>query len=260
MRAVRLATGAMGCRFELVVVGDDAGYLRAAGENALAEIEDAHQRLSRFAPDSIVSRLNRGAGGAPVRVDGEVLGLLSLCGQVRMASGGAYDVTATGPERSVIEIDAERSSARIVEPGGMIDLGGVGKGYAIDLAIAELVDAGVGSAFVHAGGSSVAAFGRDERGEPWRVRLGESDDTLVLDGLALSVSGTEHQGEHIVDPRSGVPAPESAGQFAITGPSAAACDAWSTAAFVLGSAPGTLPVGYRCMSTRSVEVVDAGIA
>ena len=65
---LRLAVGAMGTRFELVLLAG-RGDLRAAGEAAIDEIETWHRRLSRFAPDSLVSHINREAARAPVRLD-----------------------------------------------------------------------------------------------------------------------------------------------------------------------------------------------
>lgn len=264
MPEARLATHAMGCRFELVLCGEDPGFLRAAGEAALTEAEDAHARLSRFAPDSIVSRISRAAGGPPVPVDAELLDLLTLCNEVRNASDGAFDITASGPVRSVLEIDPDASTARLTTPGARIDLGAIGKGFAIDLIIRELAASGVGSAFVHAGGSSIAAFGRGPGGGPghrpedgaWRVALPGGGPTIELDGLAFAVSGTEHQPGHIVDPIRGHAA-RAEGRFAVWGPSAAVCDAWSTAAFVAGVVPPGLPDRYGCVHAEPRELVDA---
>ena len=72
----RLATAAMGTRFEIVLAAG-AGDLMAAGEAAIAEICDCHARLSRFASDSLVSHLARTAPATPVRLDGETFRLFA---------------------------------------------------------------------------------------------------------------------------------------------------------------------------------------
>jgi len=69
----------MATRFELVLQGDREPHLRAAGEEALAEIQLWHQRLSWFEPSSFLSHLNRHGATRPVKCDGEVFELLTLC-------------------------------------------------------------------------------------------------------------------------------------------------------------------------------------
>jgi thiamine biosynthesis lipoprotein len=263
----QLATHAMGCRFELILVGASRADLTAAGEAAIEEIESAHVRLSAFDRSSAVGRINAAAGSHAVGVDGEVLGLLRVAEEVRLASGGRFDVTVgrvmerEGFARTPAAVDGSGSAAvgklRIDADAGLVmlanasasvDLGAIGKGFAIDLAITALRDAGVEGAFVHAGSSSIAAFGLDACGEPWRVGLPGGGPRLVLDGSALGVSGTEVQGRHVIDPITGTAA-AVAGPVAVSGPSAALCDAWSTAAFAAGRVPMGLPSGYTCWTT-----------
>lgn len=267
METVRLATLSMGCRWEFVLAGGDPVGLRAAGEEAIEAVESAHARLSAFAADSVVSRINAGAGKWAERVDAEVLGLVAVCESVRTASGGAFDVCvgrvmeAAGYRRSApgsasasagesasvgrIEIDRGASTVGVVDAHGSIDLGGVGKGFGLDLAVEALREAGVDSAFVHAGTSSVAAVGRRPDGGAWKVALPWGGEVELVDA-ALSVSGTEVQGAHVVDPRTGEPAADR-GAVAVTGPSATLCDAWSTACFVDETCIEAVPAGYVCL-------------
>ncbi|MEM1184272.1 MAG: FAD:protein FMN transferase [Planctomycetota bacterium] len=269
MRTTRLATHAMGCRFELLLGGDDAPSLRAAGEEAIEEIEAAHRRLTAFESDSVVSRINAGAGVSAQRVDDELLELFCTCEQVRIASDGAFDVTvgrvmemhgykrSSGTDSTPSEaartgplvIDGSSGTVGLSDPNSSVDLGGVGKGFALDIAAQTLRESAVGSAFVHAGTSSVTSIGRRPDGALWRVSLPHDREggavSIELGGVSLSVSGTEEQGGHVVDPREGVPS-ENRRAVAVIGPSAAACDAWSTACFVLGGRAPGMPDEYLC--------------
>ena len=272
---VTLALPAMATRFELVLEGDDPGRLRAAGEEALREIEEVEARLSRFLPTSDVAGINARAGGAPVRVDGRVHALLRQCADLTALTRGAFDVTVgplmeaygftnrgggAPPERGrleaarervgmdKVELDADRLTVRLSRAGMRLDLGAVGKGYALDRAIGVLREHGVRSALLHGGTSSVHVIGTPAGRQSWPVawRLpGHGTRTLRLrpGREALSVSaphgrafldGGRLQG-HVLDPRTGEPA-ASALSACVTGPSSTICDALSTAVLVGGEA------------------------
>jgi thiamine biosynthesis lipoprotein len=219
---VTLATRAMGCRFELVLAGGPAPELRSAGADAIELIHEAHERLTRFERGSVVTRLNE---GRTERVDAELFSLFETCEEFRNASGGVFDVSIGG---SLI-LDASSSTVRVER--GSVDMGAIGKGYAVDIAIRALEEAGVASAFVHAGTSTARALGVRANGSPWRVSLGAETGlepiTVDLTDRAMSVSGDAVQGAHLVDPRTGE---RRSGVYgACVGPSAMRCDAWSTA-------------------------------
>ena len=121
---LRLATHAMGTRFELVLPAEglDEPNLRAAGEEALLEIEDCDRRLSLFRRDSLVAEINRRAAAHAVRVDPDTARLLALCERVWRDSRGAFDPSVAplmeaagfrGPERAARTSAAEaRAVAR----------------------------------------------------------------------------------------------------------------------------------------------------
>ena len=88
-----LARNAMATRFEIVLHGEHAATLRAAGEEALDEIERLEARLSFFRPESEISRLNATASCEPVRVSTEVFRLLELCQAIHRETQGAFDIT-----------------------------------------------------------------------------------------------------------------------------------------------------------------------
>jgi thiamine biosynthesis lipoprotein len=237
---LRLAVAAMATRFELLVPGD----ARAEGEAALALIEEAHQRYSRFSADSWLSHVNRTAAYAPVRCDDESWSMLMDARDVWHASGGAFDVTRGHGDALVL--DLERYTVAFAVPGVSIDLGGIAKGHAVDAALQLLRDAGVTTAFIHGGTSSGAGMGR-----VWRVatqeaaRSGEERRVIEVCDSAFSVSDAGSQTEaHIVD-TCGHGGTVHMGSVLVTGPSARLADAWSTALVVNPHAAASLPHGYR---------------
>jgi len=268
---VRLAASAMGTRFELVLHADDPLRLRAAGEEAVREILALHRGLSAFDRASDVSRLNREAAARPVRIDTRLFDLLLLCRDLWRDTRGAFDVTI-GPMMKAlgfrgrahdshacaqarasvgfkhVELDEAAQTVRYTRQGVEIDLGGVGKGFALDCAAEVLRDSGVENAFLHGGASTSIAIGRDAGGRPWRVALDDSPDAPVvaLHDQALSVSASTgrttatDRGDvigHIVHPGSGA-CPARFGPAAALADSAAVSDAWSTAAAIEWPEPG----------------------
>jgi thiamine biosynthesis lipoprotein len=147
---------------------------------------------------------------------------------------------------SVVELDAAAGTVRLPRAGMQLDLGGVGKGYALDRAVAVLEEHGVPSALLHGGTSSVHVIGTPPRRSSWPVawRLPDRATRTLRLGPgrpALSVSaphgkafldGGRLQG-HVIDPRTGEPT-RTALSACVTGPSSTLCDALSTAVLVAG--------------------------
>lgn len=241
----------MGTRFEVVLPGDDPGALRPAGEAALAEIEEWHRRLTRFAPDSQLSHIHRAAAEAPVAVDRDLYALFEDCAAVWRASTGAFD-PSLGSGMDAVELDDAQSTIRFTRPGVTLDLGGIAKGHALDHAARVLREAGLTSALLHGGTSSVLAIGRPP-GEPgWKIALagsGNPPTVVTLADQALGAS-SQFQRQHVQDPRTGEPARGHARLAAVIGPSARLCDAWSTALLVLGGRPDSMPAEYEAIVVR----------
>lgn len=270
MKTVALALPAMATRFELILAGDDPSRLRAAGEEALQEIRRVEAQLSRYRPASAIAWINAAAGGEPVRVDPRVLALLRVCTDLSRLTDGTFDITvgpllrawgfvggggAPPPPEALararglvgiaqVELDATACTVRLARAGMELDLGAVGKGYAIDCAIAVLEEHGVPSALLHGGTSSVHVIGRDSAAGPWRVAWhvpGAADRlrTLTAAQPALSVSAPHGKAfvqggrlmGHVLDPRTGEPA-GAAVSACVVGPSSTVCDALSTALLV----------------------------
>ncbi len=278
MRTVTLARRAMATRFEIVLHGESTARLQGAGEEALAEIDRLEAQLSIYRPTSELSRVNAHAACEPVRVSPPVFRLLEHARQLHDESGGAFDI-AVAPlvrcwgfmggsgalpylddlarARSVagmkhVHLDSASLTVRFDADGVMLDLGAIGKGYAIDKAAEALREAGVTSALLHGGTSTVYGIGHPPGADAWNVAVdappGDSGlpawvATVSLRDEALSVSAVwgkffEHEGKdfgHVLDPRTGEPAADAV-LAAVALPSATETDALSTALLVLGPA------------------------
>lgn len=273
MEPVSLSLNAMATRFELVLYGPDSLRLRAAGEEALEEIERLEAQLNFYSAGSEIAFLNSNAAGRPVKVEPRLFRLLQKCAGLSAATAGAFDITV-GPlmrawrfvngngaipdadekerARSLvgsrhIEFNEVANTVRFSRKGIEIDLGACGKGYALERAAALLKENGVANALIQGGTSSAYAVGASPQGSPWRVRLAEPfrqpAGSVVVDlvDCGLSVSAIhgkffEQDGKrygHVLDPRTGQVV-SGAKAAAVRGPSPAECEALSTALLVLG--------------------------
>jgi len=240
---VRLATAAMGTRFELVIEGDRAERHRGAAEAALDAVEACHTRFSRFLPDSLVAHLARIPPGTPVSLDRETFELFADAVAVWRGSGGAFDITGDRGAMGSIRLDVRRLTVALERGDLLLDLGAIAKGHAVDRAAGILREAGVESAFLHGGTSSAAAIGP----RVWYVSL-QGGDVIGLQNAALDVSRTGHETPHpTLDPAT-CHSLEVERYVAVTGPSARLCDAWATATAVLGRRPFGMPPEYDLLS------------
>ena len=244
----------MGTRFELAIVTDESATIDvgAVGESALREIEDWHRRLTRFEPDSWLCHINRTAAHEPIPLDDESFPLFADAVDVWRDSNGAFDITRGDGE--ALALDHENRTLRFLHDGVSLDMGGIGKGHALDRAAACLRSHGLARAFLQGGTSSGVALGRPAHAGAWRIGLAPEAGADVLDLVdeSFSLSDEASQpdapfGRHIVDPRETVDAAptHAARRVVVTGPSARLADAWSTALAVLGEVPSTFPPGYR---------------
>jgi thiamine biosynthesis lipoprotein len=292
----------MATRFEVLLHGRSPASLRAAGEEALDEVERLEAQLSLYRPSSEIARVNALAARQPVRVSPPVFQLLSHAQKLHRETGGAFDITIAplvrcwgfmggsghlpdpallAQARSLvgmghIVLDEDHFSVRFDTEGVMVDLGAIGKGYAIDCAVQTLREAGIGSALIHGGTSTAYGLGRPPEGEGWKVAIaapptvgGEerpSPATVLLRDEAVSVSaiwgrsfeaGGRSYG-HVLDPRTGEPIfnPVLA---AVVLPSATETDALSTALLVAGEKGriGGLRPGMRSLLVMREGVGDS---
>jgi len=276
MAVVLLATYAMRTRFELVLVGDDETFLRAAGEEALREIAELERLLSRFRADSDIGRINSLAASQPVRIDARTFRLLQQALLLSHATEGAFDITLgtwrrSGKAKSVADailLDEATMTVRLVDESVQLDLGGIGKGYALQRAAQILRNAGVESAFLHGGTSSVFAFGSNADGENWKVVIahpisGQALAIVSLDDCGLSVSeSTTIEGRRIIDPQTGETVQQNL-LAAVVLPSPTDAEAWSTALLVLGEEGLSLfqhhnPNGWTLLVSSKGKIYQVG--
>jgi len=288
MHTLALACHAMATRFELVLQGADPIALRAAGEEAIREIERLESQLSIYRPGSELSQLNARAAHEPVRVEPRLFQLLQRARQLSAETGGAFDITVAplmrcwglmqkegripSPEELAtarastgwqhLELNETDFTVHFAVPGLMLDLGSLGKGYALDEAADILREAGLTSALLHGGTSTICALGHPHDAHAWSIALADPqtegarflttssapirqrftplttvelrDESLSLSavwGKSFTADGRTYG--HVIDPRLGEPV-DGALMSACVLPSAAETDALSTALLVGG--------------------------
>jgi FAD:protein FMN transferase len=279
---VRVSRRAMACEFEVQFnAGQYEDDTRLALE-ALDLVDRMEDQLSFFREHSELSHVNRTAAEGPVEVDAELFELLETALRISQETEGAFDLTAsplweawgfaqragrTPDDETLsealsrvgsqfVELDPERQTIRFLKPGLRLNLGAIGKGYALDRCAEQLASAGVGDFLIHGGGSSVLARGSQSTGQESKgqrnrdgwllgVRHPTRPDRRLAEirlrdrGLATSGSWAQsfvHGGRrlgHILDPRTGWPA-EGVLSTTVVAPSATLADALSTAFYVMG--------------------------
>ena len=264
----------MGSEFRIACYAPTKKLAAGAVTAAFDEVRRVDALLSHYKPESELSLINREAGRGPVRVSTEMAELLVSCLRYSAASEGAFDITVGALVKAWgfykgdgsmprpwtlwwarrnsgyrhLDVDPVESSVRFLRSGLMLDPGGIGKGYAVDRAVAVLRDFGIESALVSSGTSSIYALGEPSGGNGgWILDVrgpdasAEPASRVTLKDEALSTSGSyekyfEDDGKrygHILDPRTGSPA---AGLTAVSviAPFTVDTEAWSTALFVNG--------------------------
>lgn len=206
-------------------------------EAAFTEIDRLDRLLSVYKENSEVSALNRAAGKGPVPVSEDLWNLLELSARISGSSGGAFDPTYASPvpARGMARLTLDPALRRVsLPPEARLDFGAVGKGYALDAAAAVLRARGAHRALLNFGGQ-LLALDPPPGADAWETQA--AGRRIGIANASIAVSGFSEQPDHILDPRAGAPARDR-GEAAAAARSAAEADAWSTALFVLGSAPG----------------------
>jgi thiamine biosynthesis lipoprotein len=259
----------MACSFEVILGSEDASAVPTA-RAALDTVDTIENELSIFRHTSAIADLNRRAAAEAIVVDRGLFDLLRDCVDIHRSTDGAFDITSTPlsrcwgfiqrdarlPAQAAIEsalatvgldavvLDDESSTVRFSREGIELNLGAIGKGYALDRVAAALQAGNLTHALLSAGRSSLLALGG--RGRGWSIDLispaVEGPFARVwLRNAALGTSGAGEQFVavngvrygHVIDPRTGWPASGILSSTVIA-PTSAAADALSTAFFIGG--------------------------
>lgn len=209
---------AMATQFEVRSTHPDALYARQAVRVAFEAVDRLEGQLSRFVENSDVSRINHLAPGEATIVGYETMQCLQLARHLFEETGGAFDpAKGSGFGELTLfpgEFGVQRQAGADAQEGTapQLDLGAIGKGYAVDRMAAVLEDWEIREALLDGGCSSVLALDAPAGGAGWPLTLSRPGDGVVLArleaaDLALGASGIEKT-DHIWNPRAGVPVRE----------------------------------------------------
>jgi len=259
----RFSHQAMATVFEVFVLHTDHSYVEQAAWAAFDELDRLEAELSRFIDNSDISRINNLSANQSLTIGLDAFECLQVGRSLYTETNGAFDITVgslmdcwldenkavQAPSREKLNLARKHTGAgllkldqanRAVELLGnsvKIDLGGIGKGYAVDRMSELLKDWGIDTALVHSGCSSVLAIGSPPETDGWPVTLSNPDNrkeklaSLCLQNRAVSGSGLQ-KGWHIIDPRTARPVEGKVAAWACA-PDAASADALSTAFMVM---------------------------
>ena len=281
----------MGTVFAIHLYAESEPHALSLFEVAFEEIERLEDTLSKFRPASEICRINRLAATQPVTTDPEVFSLIEQSLLYSEQTSGVFDITvgplmrtwgffrAEGQFPTAAELNAARErtglgkivldrgtrTIQFAVPGMELDLGAIGKGYAVDRTVEVLREASVKTALVVAGSSTVYGLGTPPGEDGWKIHVPDPLDrthkisTVKLRDQAISTSGSyerffELDGRkycHVMDPRTGMPV-EGVLQSTLIGNEGAMTDALSNALFVLGADGEAMLSKFEGVSALSV--------
>lgn len=205
----RFGHQAMASLFEIICMHEDANYARQAANQAFDLLDRLEGDLSRFVENSDIARINSLPVGSVTRVSRNTMECLVLARLAIEDTYGAFDISlGTGLRGLMLRPSAYEVQAKAA--GICLDLGGIGKGYAVDRIAEVLMDWGIDRALIHGGHSSVRALQSPEGQAGWPLQIGtpkacgESAFNFSASQCVLSASGLQ-KGNHVLDPRSSKP-------------------------------------------------------
>jgi FAD:protein FMN transferase len=273
LRPVHKTKYAMGTVYEIAAYDESPDHASVVIDKAFAEVVRLDSMLSNYSPNSDLSRLNREAHFHQVKVPADLYNVIEESLKYSKLSGGKFDITvaplvdmwkaALRGDRVVSQAEQEKLRAcvgyekiELIPPDAVefhspcmkIDVGSVGKGYAVDRAVEVLRSNGIANALVDAGQSSIYGMGAPPGQSAWEVHLRDPsnrvDPTVMLRENSVSTSeqtapsllGNETAG-HIIDPQSGKPL-ETKFALSIVAKTGTATDALSTTLLLVGPDKG----------------------
>ena len=263
----------MGNRFEISIVSEKTDWAEECFDFAIGEIRRIEQLLTTFNDNSQTNRINENAGLQPVKVDREVYNLIARALKISALTQGSFDITYGSIDKTLWNFDLSMTSlpdpvlaARAVRlinyknvlldqaactvylkrKGMRIGFGGIGKGYAADMAKKLLISQGVQSGIVNAAGDLIT-WGTQPNGNPWTIAIADPDQTRIpfstlnISNAAIATSGNYEKFviidgkkySHTIDPVTGLPV-SGIKSVTIICPSAELADAMATPVMVMG--------------------------
>jgi thiamine biosynthesis lipoprotein len=244
-------------------------------DEVLGWLDRFEKRFSRFVPDSLISRLNRAAGQEWTEIDDEAASLFALCDWFHWSTRGIFDPTSLPlvalwdyhvhppvlpSDEQVRRAQAkigwtkfrrEGKRARLSEVGMGLDVGGIGKEYAVDRVMEMAARHGIANGLVDFG-HDLRVRGEPPEGGPWRIGLEDPHDPArCWGGVAVRDRAVASSGDyfrnfeiggkrygHILDPRTGFPVHNGCRSVAVIAPTCTEAGLLSTTAFILGPRAG----------------------
>jgi thiamine biosynthesis lipoprotein len=292
---IRRSIPVMGTIAEFAVLSDDSRHAHDAISAAAAELRMVERTMSRFDPRSDVGRANRLAADEGVVITEETRVVIEQALEWAEASDGAFD-PCMGRALEIWDVEhrrvppAERRTRplagrrlyrgvdlsswrgspaiRLADRDTQIDLGGIGKGYAVDRAVMALRTRGIDRALVNVGGD-LYALGMSPSGDPWKIGIRSPKDpsrlagTLELTDGAVATSGDyfqffQHGGRryhHILDPETAMPRRSTTHSVSVTAGTTMAADAAATAVFGMPRRDAERVIASRGMGVRIVSAL-----
>tara|TARA_Y100001972_G_scaffold129046_1_gene193705 strand:- start:2632 stop:3498 length:867 start_codon:yes stop_codon:yes gene_type:complete len=239
---------AMATMYQIFIRHEDKGYASQAAQEAFDLLQDLEQDLSYYISNSDITIFNQTAPGTTIRIGEHAWSCARICEDLYKLTRGLYDPTVGHFKHGAKPLKKRRGLGWVTDPekNGLIrkeedvqmDLGGMGKGYALDQLALTLKDWDIHDFLLHGGRSSVLTSGSmDAEGKGWPVSLSHVGDekleTLHLMDESMSSSGIM-KGGHIIDPATGKSTKESRATW-IIGPTAAVTDGLSTALMMMST-------------------------
>jgi len=267
----------MGNRFEITVVAEDAAWANEKIMMAVNEIRRIEQLLTTYNEESQTCQVNRYAGIRPVAVDKEVFQLIQRSIRISALTDGAFDITYGSLDKSLWNFDMHMTSlpspeqakkmVRLInyrniilneadntvflkEKGMRIGFGGIGKGYAAEMAKALLRKEGVRSGIVNASGD-LTTWGTQANGQPWTIGIANPNNAALpfsymnITDMAIATSGNYEKFvvingkkySHTINPATGLPV-TGIKSVTIISPNAEIADAMATPVTIMGIKAG----------------------
>ena len=289
-KIVKVTTLLMGNQFEISAVSDDEQYANRCINAGIEEIKRIEKLLTTFHDSSETNLINRNAGIEPVKVSEELFNLIERSIRISSITQGAFDITYGSIDKSLWNFDTQMKSlpdigtakemVRLInyrnivldrahttvflkEKGMRIGFGGIGKGYAAEMAKNIMQQLGIANGIVNASGD-LTTWGLQPTGEEWTVGIanpnvsGEVFSYLKISGLAVATSGNYEKFimvdgkkySHTIDPRTGLPVTGIKSVTVIT-KNAEIADAMATPVTIMGVKAGL----HMINQMKDIEVV-----